>query len=928
MHRPSNLIMTLVVATTITLAGCGDKSPEQRIKSAKASLQATDYKSAAIELKATLEAAPGNLEARLLLAQALQAQEQWASSEKELKKAQELGATPEQVLPALTRALVRQAKFQGAIDLALPDYGLGSQALATMQAERANAYLALKKPREATQAVAEGEKVLAGLDSAELSNDLLLAKARLALFNKTPAEALQLLDVVLKKDSKFIEALELKAQLLLADNKLDEALNVFQQIVATHPSRFSAHLAIAGVQQRKGKLDAADKSVQAAEKIASGAPLVKYARASIEFDRGNARKANDTIQVVLQMRPDHLPSRLISAATSLELGNYQQSRKDAEYVLAQLPGNVLAARVLAANQLKSNDPQGAMKTLTPLLNVHGDDAVLLALAGEALIRARDYTKAMEYLGRAAKLDPKSPHIKSQQAAGYLYQGETEQAISMLEQAANLSDKPGQADISLVLLKLNKQDYGQALQAIEAYEKKLPNNPVTQSLRASAYLGQNDPASARKSLEKALAVDPKFFPAAASLATLDLQVNNPTAARGRFESILAHDQANVSAMLALAELAGAGKLEEEQFNWLVKAVKTNSKFIQPHQMLISYYLSRKLNAKAMAQARDAVQQNPDSSVALKLLGATQLATGDNNAALATFKQMVVKAPASPDSYYRLAMAQVAAKDTKSARASLQKAIHLQSGFIEGQDALLRIEMAERKSGAAMAVAGLMQAQRPKASIGFEREADIHLAERRLAQAIQAYQQAIDRGAGSAVLVKMLHALKLSGDPHAVERRMSAWIKQHPADRLARTFAAEFYMQAGRNLEAIAQYEEIRRLVPAAATVLNNLAVLYQRVKDKRALETAEQAVKLAPDQSSMQDTLGWILLEQGQLPRALELLRSASSGSPKAASVRYHYAVALARSGRKVEAKKELEAAIAGGQKIPELEDATALLKSL
>ncbi|PIV88477.1 MAG: PEP-CTERM system TPR-repeat protein PrsT [Hydrogenophilales bacterium CG17_big_fil_post_rev_8_21_14_2_50_63_12] len=928
MHQPSNLITTLVFTAAVTLTACGGKSPEAHIQSAKEAILAADYKAATIELKSTLEAAPSNVEARLLLGQSFQAQEHWANSEKEFRKALELGASPEQVLPSLARALVHQGKYQQALDLALPDYGLGAQALASVKAERANAYMALGKPQEAAQAIEEGEKSLAGLGPTDISKDLYLAKAYLALINKQPGEALSLLDAILKKDSKFIEAMDMKAQLLLGDKKVAEAFKVYEQIVATNPKHFSAHLAIAGLHQRKGNLDAADKSVQAAEKIAPGSPFVLYARASIEFSRGNTRKANEAIQQVLKIRPDHLASRLIRATTSLELGNYEQSQKDAEYFLAQQPGNAFAARVLAANQLKSNNFQGALNTLTPLLKANANDVALLALLGEAHLKARDYNKAMEYLDRASKLDPKNAYIKSQQATGLLYQGETEQAITMLERAANLSEKPGQADITLILLKLSKQNYDQALQAIEVFEKKLPNNPVTHSLRASAYLGKKDPASARKSLGKALAADPKFFPAAATLATLDLQDKNPQAARSRFESILAHDQANVSAMLALAELAQAGKHDEEYLNWLMKAVKTNSKLVQPHQLLISYYLSKQQNAKALAQARDAVQQHPESPVALKLLGATQLATGDTNAALVTFKQMVVKAPDSSDTYYRLAMAQVAAKDRRSARISLQKAIHLQPGFIQAQDALIRLEMSEGKSGAALAVTKQMQMESPKATLGFEREGDIHLAQKRHSLAIHAYQRAIDLGAGTTGQIKLLHALNLSGDTRGAEQRLTTWIKQHPTDILARNFAAEFYTQAGRDQEAIIQYEAVQRLAPPEAALLNNLALLYQRMNDKRALGTAEQALKLAPDQPPMQDTLGWILLEQGQIPRALELLHSAASKAPKSATLRYHYAVALARSGKKAEAKKELEAAIASGQKIRELEAAKALLKSL
>jgi Flp pilus assembly protein TadD len=145
---------------------------------------------------------------------------------------------------------------------------------------------------------------------------------------------------------------------------------------------------------------------------------------------------------------------------------------------------------------------------------------------------------------------------------------------------------------------------------------------------------------------------------------------------------------------------------------------------------------------------------------------------------------------------------------------------------------------------------------------------------------------------------------------------------------RTYAAEYYTSSNRNRDAIVQYEEALKLTPQSALALNNLAGLYQREKDGRALATAEKALKLAPEHPGVQDTLGWILVEQGQLPRAVELLGKAAAKVPKAGPIRYHYGVALARVGKKAEARRELEAAIATGQKFPELEEAKALLKSL
>lgn len=59
-----------------------------------------------------------------------------------------------------------------------------------------------------------------------------------------------------------------------------------------------------------------------------------------------------------------------------------------------------------------------------------------------------------------------------------------------------------------------------------------------------------------------------------------------------------------------------------------------------------------------------------------------------------------------------------------------------------------------------------------------------------------------------------------------------------------------------------------------------------------------------------DTLGWICLETGNLARALPLLKKASALAPRAADIRYHYGMALARSGDKRAARRELELALA------------------
>jgi putative PEP-CTERM system TPR-repeat lipoprotein len=242
--------------------------------------------------------------------------------------------------------------------------------------------------------------------------------------------------------------------------------------------------------------------------------------------------------------------------------------------------------------------------------------------------------------------------------------------------------------------------------------------------------------------------------------------------------------------------------------------------------------------------------------------------------------------------------------------------------------LRLELVDKKYEAALKIARQIQTQQPKSPLGFDREADIHMSQKRFSQALKAYELSLAKGSGTTGLIKLHRAFSMAGDAKTADQRLAGWIKQHPNDLAARTYAADFYMSTQRNREAIAQYEIISKSKPDNVTALNNLASLYQREKDSRALATAEKALKLAPDHPFVQDTLGWILVELGQIPRGLELLKKATGKAPESASVRYHYAVALARSGNKLAARKELEAAILSGKKFPEIDDAKIMLKNL
>jgi predicted Zn-dependent protease len=112
-------------------------------------------------------------------------------------------------------------------------------------------------------------------------------------------------------------------------------------------------------------------------------------------------------------------------------------------------------------------------------------------------------------------------------------------------------------------------------------------------------------------------------------------------------------------------------------------------------------------------------------------------------------------------------------------------------------------------------------------------------------------------------------------------------------------------------------------------LNNLAWLYHRGGDlTKARGLAEQAVAAAPRTSQIDDTLGWILLAQGESDKALTYLSAASRETPQNPVFQYHLAVALNQLGRTADAQARLETLLGSGATFSDRAEAEKLLQQL
>ena len=93
--------------------------------------------------------------------------------------------------------------------------------------------------------------------------------------------------------------------------------------------------------------------------------------------------------------------------------------------------------------------------------------------------------------------------------------------------------------------------------------------------------------------------------------------------------------------------------------------------------------------------------------------------------------------------------------------------------------------------------------------------------------------------------------------------SAWLHDHPADDAFRFALAEEATQRKDYATAIRYYQQALQNAPDNAVLLNNLAWVAGQAKDPHALEYAERANKIAPDQPRNTRHAGGVAGRQGR-----------------------------------------------------------------
>ena len=914
--------LALCVAASVLLAACGD-NPETHLAKAKELSAKNDYRGAIIELKNTLQANPQFAEARYLLGQAYLEQGDPKNAEIELKKALELKYDADKATPPLAKSQF----LQGQSDTIITTYAkrklTSPEANAELQTLVGFAQFSRGKTDEALAAFAAAEKYSPGYPSA------VLGEARVKASRQDFSGATTLVDQVLAKAPAQAEGLMLKGDLDRAQGNAKEAIDRYEKAVKAQPRNFSANLSLASAYLGTGQFDLAQKQVDQLKKLSPRHPSVTYLEALLAFSKKDYPKANDAIQLTVAATPTSAQARLLAGAISAALNQPAQAEQHLREVLKQTPGNLYARKLLTSLYLRQRQAQKADEILQPALAAAPDDAVLVGLAGEAALLKGDLDAASKNFERAAKLNPADANVRTQSAALQFAKGDAARGFAELEEASKIGSSNSNPDIALVLAHLRRNEYDQALTSWKTLEKRQPDSPLTYNLRAAIDLGKNDVASARKALEHALELQPNFFPAAANLASLDLKENKIDEAKKRYTTLLAKEPGNLQAQLALAQLEqNTGAKKEDVLARLKEARRTNPTAEQAVIALVSYFVNNNDPKQALATAQQALAGSANNPRYLDLVGQLQLRTGSADQAIATYRQLTALNADLPEYQIKLGNAQLAAGRGEEALQSFSRAIKQGPQSPEAQAAIVTALLRAGKNDDAAKILADLRQRAPNSAPLAELDGDVKFASQKYIDAAAIFRKALAQTPTPNLVVKSHRALALAGKKAEADAILSDWIKKNPKDTSIRLYDADLALRSGDFGRASQQYRALLEVQPNDPILLNNLAWAMWQQKDPQALAVAEKAHAAASNNAAVSDTLGWMLVEQGQTKRGVELLEKASASAPQQRDISLHLAKALIKDGRKDAARTTLQALVQNAPDSAEAKESKALLASL
>jgi tetratricopeptide (TPR) repeat protein len=460
-----------------------------------------------------------------------------------------------------------------------------------------------------------------------------------------PAKAITLLEGAIKQLPGTVDLRLELAQLYAAEGQQAQTEALLVDLVRLNPTVVAHRIRLAQFYAGLNKVDDAERILREGIKDLPEKRELKTALIDFLAVRRSREIAETELNGFIAQYPKDYALRF-SLAQFYEQGN-DFAKAEAVYrqviASAELEGPGITARDrLAALRIRQNDADGAEKLIAEVLaKVPRDDDALI-LRGNLALEGKDPKTAIADLRAVLRDQPNAIGVMRTLARAHLANGEPALAEETMRRAvdSNPADGGARLDLAQLLIQLGKPE--QAKPVIDELVKQQPSNIEALSTQFKIAVANKDMASAKAAADAIVATNPKislgyFYQGA--VAEADKHADE--AMRLYFQALdiqpgAAEPLQNLTRLLVIQNRAAEALKDLDGV-----AARFPQSALAP-DLKGEVLLSLKRNAEAVASFKNAMARDPKYLPPYRNLVYAQLLNQDNDAAIATLRDGIVKA----------------------------------------------------------------------------------------------------------------------------------------------------------------------------------------------------------------------------------------------------------------------------------------------
>jgi len=709
------------------------------------------------------------------------------------------------------------------------------------------------------------------------------------------------------------------------NGKYKQASILYRRALQLDPKYAEAHYRLGLAAMELKEYSSAARSLQRATELdpsnedAAVRLAEIYVAAYIGNPGANKRPFEDAkllVGRILSKNPRSYDGLRLAADVAIASGDREtaiQRLRDANVLKPWQPETTLA---LVRNLVAANQVQEAEKIGKELISRNKTLAPAYDVLYYVDVRLGQYDKAEEMMKAKVANIPSDGGSRLELAAFYYARGRRREMLAMLDglRSDQKTFPQGEGLVGDFYFRIGELDT--AIQTYREGEKNQPKLSVIFDKRiAETLLMQGHYDQALQLAAKLHKENPKDVEAAAIHASL-LARGKPEqvqSAIAELETLVEKQPGNPMLRLNLGRAyflkADRDSLDKARQH-LEISVGLNRDSVPAKLALADVQLARGQNREAMQIAEDALRLSP-ANIQGQLIRSTALAKmGETAKARDGLKQILHYFPDVSEARFRLASIDFAEKRYADAEAGFLAL--LRAGDVRGVAGVARCKDAQGQPAAAVQ---LLQRELAK----FPGRADLRLGlvdveyrSGRFEEARAELEQLAGKSPDSFELqLRLGDVQNRLGDKSGAIQSFGNAHKLKPRDLTAAISLAIMLDSTGKIDQARGAYEDVLRIDPENTQALNNLAYIKadEGVDLDMALGYAQRALRHAPNDLGISDTLGLIYIRKKLTGQALQVLRDLVNRDPSNPSFHMHLGMALYDAGEKQQAKKELETAL-------------------